>query len=110
MIAALRFSEPEVDIPTRNFAVSCCKFPQSRRYPRRGYQRVRGLRPTHGQPQWPPHENHSLSHAQERGVLLNLLLIAIPMLFAPGTALYFAYVETEPDLPIRQKPHHGVRA
>ena len=38
-------------------------------------------------------------------MLFNLPPIAIPMLFAPGTALYFAYVETEPHLPIRQKPH-----
>jgi len=60
--------------------------------------------------QWPPHENHSLSYAHERGMLLTLLLIAIAMLFALGTALYLAYVETETDFPIRHKPHHGVRA
>ena len=55
-------------------------------------------------------ESQSLLAAPERGVLLTLLLITIAMLFALGTALYLAYVETEADFPIRHKPHRGVRA
>jgi hypothetical protein len=42
-------------------------------------------------------------------MLLTLLLIAIAMLVAVGTALYLAYVETEADFPIRHKPHQGVQ-
>jgi len=46
--------------------------------------------------QWPPHDNQSLSYArQERGVLSNLLQVAIVMLVVLGTVLYLAYVETE---------------
>jgi hypothetical protein len=43
-------------------------------------------------------------------MLLTLLLIAIAMVAALGTALYLVYVETEADFPIRHKPHDGVRA
>jgi len=42
-------------------------------------------------------------------MLLTLLLIAITVLVALGTALYLAYVETEIDFPIRHRPHQGVR-
>jgi len=43
-------------------------------------------------------------------MLLTLLLIAIAMVAALGTALYLVYVETETDFPTRHKPHDGVRA
>jgi hypothetical protein len=43
-------------------------------------------------------------------MLLTLLLTAIAMVPALGTALYLVYVETEADFPIRHKPHDGVRA
>jgi hypothetical protein len=43
-------------------------------------------------------------------MLLILLLIAIAVLGALGTALYLAYVETEADFPVRYKLHRGVRA
>jgi hypothetical protein len=43
-------------------------------------------------------------------MLLILLLIAIAVLGALGTALYLAYVETETDFPVRHKLHRGVRA
>jgi hypothetical protein len=43
-------------------------------------------------------------------MLLTLLLIAIAMVVALGTALYLAYVETEADFPTRHEPHHVVRA
>jgi hypothetical protein len=43
-------------------------------------------------------------------MLLILLLIAITVLGALGTALYLTYVETEADLPVRHKLHHRVRA
>jgi hypothetical protein len=42
-------------------------------------------------------------------VLLTWLLITIAMFTALGTALYLAYRETEADLPLRHKPHRGVR-
>ena len=59
----------------------------------------------------PLQANRSLSCArQERSVVLILLLIAIAVLGAVGTALYLAYVETEADFPVRYKLHRGVQA
>jgi hypothetical protein len=43
-------------------------------------------------------------------MLLTLLLIAIVVFVALGTALYLVYIETEADFPIRHKPHDGLRA
>lgn len=54
-------------------------------------------------------ESQFLLNGQERDMVLTLLLMAIAMVVALGTALYLAYVETEADFPIRRVPHHGVR-
>jgi hypothetical protein len=42
-------------------------------------------------------------------MLLTLLLMAVAMVVALGTALYLASLKTEVDFPIKHRPHHGVR-